>query len=92
MYHGAVLHRTLLADDSSFVVPCVIPELSSKRVITTELVYGIPMDQVVGLDQQTRTEVDKRTKTHLSCFLFVFDLIFVAGGLPDVEALSERSV
>jgi aarF domain-containing kinase len=49
--------RTLLCDDPSFVVPRVISELSSKRVLTTEMVYGIPMDQVVQLDQQTKTEV-----------------------------------
>ena len=52
------LQRILLSDDPSFVVPRVIPEVSSKRVITTEMVYGIPMDQVVQLDQQTKTEVD----------------------------------
>ena len=69
--------RVLLADDPTFVVPRVIPELSSKRIITTELVYGIPMDQVVQLDQQTKTEVSCPVYTCPDC-LFKWILLQVA--------------
>ena len=52
-----MLFRSLLANDPLFVVPRVVPELSSKQILTTEMIYGMPMDQAVALDQETRNEV-----------------------------------
>lgn len=46
--------RTLLADDPEFYVPKVIDELTTKQVLTTELIHGLPVDKCVDLDQETR--------------------------------------
>ncbi len=50
-------HRNLLKGDPVFVVPEVFDELSSRRVITMELVHGVPLDRCVDLNQETRNEV-----------------------------------
>ncbi|MBN3293966.1 COQ8A kinase, partial [Polypterus senegalus] len=47
----------LLRDDPFFSVPAVIDELSSKRVLTTELVPGYPLDKAEGLSQDTRNKI-----------------------------------
>uniref|UniRef100_A0A8C2GXU5 Coenzyme Q8B n=1 Tax=Cyprinus carpio TaxID=7962 RepID=A0A8C2GXU5_CYPCA len=49
--------RNLLKGDPVFVVPEVFDELSSRRVITMELVHGVPLDRCVDLNQETRNEV-----------------------------------
>ncbi|KAJ7304495.1 hypothetical protein JRQ81_012067 [Phrynocephalus forsythii] len=49
--------RQLLASDPFFEVPAVIGELSAKRVLSMELVGGIPLDQCQALDQETRNEI-----------------------------------
>uniref|UniRef100_A0A8C4QCY8 Coenzyme Q8B n=1 Tax=Eptatretus burgeri TaxID=7764 RepID=A0A8C4QCY8_EPTBU len=49
--------RQLLADDSFFLVPRVIPLLSRKRVLTTELVSGVALDQIQRQDQDTRNQI-----------------------------------
>ncbi|XP_056612792.1 atypical kinase COQ8B, mitochondrial [Triplophysa dalaica] len=49
--------RSLLKDDPAFVVPEVFDELSARRVITMELVNGVPLDRCVDLDQETRNEI-----------------------------------
>lgn len=49
--------RNLLKDDPVFVVPEVFDELSSRRVITMELVHGVPLDRCVDLNQETRNEI-----------------------------------
>ncbi|OMO82295.1 hypothetical protein COLO4_23104 [Corchorus olitorius] len=46
--------RDLLSGREGFYVPLVVDEISSKRVLTTELVSGVPVDKVVPLDQGTR--------------------------------------
>lgn len=51
-------HRNLLEGDPVFVVPEVFDELSARRVITMELVNGVPLDRCVDLDQETRNEVN----------------------------------
>lgn len=43
--------------DDYFQVPEVIDELSGRRVLAMELVQGVPLDQCVGLDQETRNQV-----------------------------------
>ena len=47
----------LLADDDRFVVPKVIPELTTKRVLTCELVKGVALDECTTLSQETRNNV-----------------------------------
>ncbi|KAM8826451.1 atypical kinase COQ8A, mitochondrial isoform 1-T1 [Synchiropus picturatus] len=49
--------RELLKDDSFFYVPEVIEELSSKSVLTTELVPGFPLDQAEELSQDLKDEI-----------------------------------
>ena len=38
-------------------VPAVMPELSSRQVLTTEFIEGIPLDRCEELDQDTRDQV-----------------------------------
>lgn len=49
--------REVLGDESIYGVPAVIDELSTKHVLTTELIRGIPIDQAKNLDQDTRNYV-----------------------------------
>ncbi|KAI7800869.1 putative aarF domain-containing protein kinase 4 [Triplophysa rosa] len=49
--------RSLLKEDPVFVVPEVFDELSACRMITMELVNGVPLDRCVDLDQETRNEI-----------------------------------
>uniref|UniRef100_V9KJT1 Putative aarF domain-containing protein kinase 4-like protein n=1 Tax=Callorhinchus milii TaxID=7868 RepID=V9KJT1_CALMI len=49
--------RELLKDDPFFRVPEVIEELTSRRVLTAELVPGIPLDMCTHLDQETRNQI-----------------------------------
>ena len=56
--------RNLLAGDDYLYVPEVIPDLSTRHVLTTEFVQGMPLDQCVDLDQ------DMRNKVHFPCLDF----------------------
>ncbi|CAG2226307.1 ABC1 [Mytilus edulis] len=49
--------KNFLKDNDSFYVPEVIDELSTKEILTTEYVEGLPLDQCVDLDQETRNKV-----------------------------------
>ncbi|XP_056394766.1 atypical kinase COQ8B, mitochondrial [Hyla sarda] len=49
--------RSLLSDDPFFRVPQVIDDLTTKRVLTMELVSGVPLDQCAEMDQETRNQV-----------------------------------
>lgn len=53
-------YRDFLANNDAFYVPLVVEELSSRRVLTTELVSGVPIDKVKVLDQETRNCVGKK--------------------------------
>ncbi|CAK7348565.1 unnamed protein product [Dovyalis caffra] len=64
--------RNLLSDAKGFYVPLVVDELSSKRVLTTELVSGIPIDKVASLNQETRNYVGKKLLELTLMELFVF--------------------
>lgn len=66
------LFRKLLSDNQGFYVPLVVDELSSTRVLTTELVKGIPIDKVALLDQETRNYVGKKLLELTLRELFVF--------------------
>ncbi|KAI7748431.1 hypothetical protein M8C21_007589 [Ambrosia artemisiifolia] len=64
--------RELLLNVDGFYVPFVVDELSSKKVLTTELVHGIPIDKVALLDQETRSYVGKKLLELTLKELFVF--------------------
>ncbi|MEQ2214789.1 Atypical kinase coq8b, mitochondrial, partial [Xenoophorus captivus] len=49
--------RSLLQGDPSFQVPEVIDELSARRVLSMELVQGVPLDRCIDLDQETRNQI-----------------------------------
>ena len=59
-------HRKLLSDDPRFEVPTVIPELSTKRVLTTDLVHGMPLDQCASLPQDTKNDVRHVSLDHMT--------------------------
>ena len=55
-----ILHlysRDLLKDDPFMYVPEVIPELSSKGVLCTEFIQGIPVDKCLEMDQDVKNKV-----------------------------------
>ncbi|GKU90524.1 hypothetical protein SLEP1_g4510 [Rubroshorea leprosula] len=60
------------ANAEGFYVPLVVDDLSSKRVLTTELVSGIPIDKVALLDQDTRNFVGRKLLELTVMELFVF--------------------
>lgn len=64
--------RELLSGAEGFYVPMVIDEISSRRVLTTELVTGIPIDKVALLSQETRNYVGKKLLELTLKELFVF--------------------
>jgi len=47
----------MLGDDEIFSVPKVFHSLTGKRVLTTELVYGVPLDHLTNADDSTRNWV-----------------------------------
>ncbi|KAJ8369071.1 hypothetical protein SKAU_G00090990 [Synaphobranchus kaupii] len=49
--------RALLEGDPFFEVPEVVDELTNTRVLTMELVSGVPLDSCVELDQETRNKI-----------------------------------
>ncbi len=51
--------RENLADDSRFIIPEVIPELSTNRILTTSLEAGVPVDspEVLQLPQERRNAI-----------------------------------
>ncbi|XP_010941455.1 protein ABC transporter 1, mitochondrial isoform X1 [Elaeis guineensis] len=64
--------RELLSGSEGFYVPMVFDEISSRRVLTTELVTGIPIDKVALLSQETRNYVGKKLLELTLKELFVF--------------------
>ncbi|XP_057508730.1 protein ABC transporter 1, mitochondrial isoform X2 [Actinidia eriantha] len=64
--------RYLLSNMDDFYVPMVLDNISSKRVLTTELVPGIPIDKVALLTQETRNYVGKKLLELTLMELFVF--------------------
>ncbi|XP_050103424.1 protein ABC transporter 1, mitochondrial isoform X2 [Malus sylvestris] len=64
--------RDLLSNAQGFYVPLVVDDISSKRVLTTELVSGIPIDKVALLNQETRNCVGRKLLELTLKELFVF--------------------
>ncbi|KAE9618874.1 putative cadmium-transporting ATPase [Lupinus albus] len=67
--------RDLLGGKEGFYVPIVVDDISSKRVLTTELVYGITIDKVALLDQETRNYIGKKLLELTLLELFVFQFM-----------------
>ncbi|CAI8030979.1 Atypical kinase COQ8B, mitochondrial [Geodia barretti] len=66
------MFRELLANDPGYLVPEVFPELSTKRVLTTELIQGLPLDQCVSLPQEIRNDIAARVLDLVMRELFEF--------------------
>ncbi|KAF4085824.1 hypothetical protein AMELA_G00099490 [Ameiurus melas] len=49
--------KILMEGDPIFKVPGIIDELTTSRVITMELINGVPLDSCVDLDQETRNKI-----------------------------------
>ncbi|KAK3531480.1 hypothetical protein QTP70_023272 [Hemibagrus guttatus] len=49
--------KALMEGDPIFKVPEVIDELTTSRVITMELINGVPLDSCVDLNQETRNKI-----------------------------------
>ncbi|XP_073029037.1 protein ABC transporter 1, mitochondrial isoform X1 [Primulina eburnea] len=64
--------RDLLQNTSGLYVPLVLDDLSSRRILTTELVPGIPIDKVALLDQNTRNYVGRKLLELTLMELFIF--------------------
>ncbi|BBG98535.1 ABC transporter 1 [Prunus dulcis] len=61
-----------LSNAQGFYVPFVVDDISSKRVLTTELVSGVPIDKVALLNQETRNYVGTKLLELTLKELFVF--------------------
>ncbi|XP_012490266.1 protein ABC transporter 1, mitochondrial [Gossypium raimondii] len=64
--------RDMLSGHDGFYVPLVVDDISSKRVLTTELISGVPIDKVALLDQGTRNYVGRNLLELTLMELFVF--------------------
>ncbi|KAJ0412748.1 hypothetical protein ATCC90586_002378 [Pythium insidiosum] len=53
-----LVHASAMAD--AFVVPKVHREASTSRILTTELISGVPVDKVVNLPQPVRDSIARR--------------------------------
>ncbi|XP_078452188.1 atypical kinase COQ8A, mitochondrial-like [Lampetra fluviatilis] len=51
--------RELLKDDPYFTVPRVVEQLSSARVLTTEMVPGVPLDSTEDLPQHEKNKISE---------------------------------
>lgn len=67
--------KELLQDHSMLEVPAVVPELSSRQVLTTEFIEGIPLDRCTELDQETRDQIC--TEILSLCLTELFDWKFM---------------
>ncbi|XP_046579868.1 atypical kinase COQ8B, mitochondrial-like [Haliotis rubra] len=64
--------RNLLKDYSEFQIPEVIEELTASQILTTEFVEGMPLDQCIDLDQETRDKLGESVLKLCLLELFVF--------------------
>ncbi|KAJ1951204.1 hypothetical protein FBU59_000304 [Linderina macrospora] len=65
----------LLAGDSDFAVPRLVPELSNKMVLTTEFMDGMDMNRVESLSQEVRDHVG--TSVLKLCLRELFEFEFM---------------
>ncbi|XP_042429802.1 protein ABC transporter 1, mitochondrial-like isoform X1 [Zingiber officinale] len=67
--------RELLSDSKGFYVPRVIDDISSKKVLTTELITGVPIDKVALLSQGVRDYVGEKLLELTLKELFAFQFM-----------------
>ncbi|ESO90083.1 hypothetical protein LOTGIDRAFT_218121 [Lottia gigantea] len=67
--------KEYLKDDPMLYVPDVIDELSTKQILTTEFIHGIPLDQCVNLDQRQRNMIGESILR--LCLLELFEFRFM---------------
>ena len=58
-----------MREDPGFEVPEIIPELSTKKILTAELVHGVPLDECVHLSQEVKNSVSKITWSYAACHM-----------------------
>ncbi|KAI0983975.1 hypothetical protein GJ496_008827 [Pomphorhynchus laevis] len=49
--------RSLLMDDTTYYVPSVINNLSTERVLTSEMVHGVTLEQAINLPTSVRNQI-----------------------------------
>eukprot|EP00040_Diaphanoeca_grandis_P034634 m.215806 g.215806 ORF g.215806 m.215806 type:complete len:713 (+) comp33193_c0_seq1:212-2350(+) len=70
-----VKFKELLQDVPNVQVLTVVPELSTERVLTTEMLYGVTLEKLQEADQETRDLVSK-TVFHVSLLeIFIFRMM-----------------
>ncbi|XP_068106886.1 atypical kinase COQ8B, mitochondrial [Hyperolius riggenbachi] len=67
--------RQLLSDDPFLKVPQVIDDLTTNRVLTVELVSGVPLDQCAEMDQDIRNQISYNILS--LCLREVFEFRFM---------------
>lgn len=67
--------RGILSCDEMLHVPLVISQLTTKRVFTSELISGVPVDQLSGEDQDSRNQIC--FKLMELCLKEVFEMHFM---------------
>jgi len=67
--------KMLLQDEDDYFIPKHFPEASSKKVLATELIQGVPLDVVAEMDQETRNKVAYRILKLCLKELFEFKLM-----------------
>jgi len=78
-----VYFRKGLEDEEIYGVPRLIPELSSKKVLTSELVSGLPIDKVAGsLGQDERNFVSVNFNSLLTYYYVEKFFLFLNLPLP----------
>lgn len=63
--------KNLISSTKGLSVPAVIPHLSTRQILTTEFVNGVPLSQVASLPQHTRDNIATRILT--LCFRELFE-------------------
>jgi len=53
-------YKAAIGGDSEFIVPKVCDELSDRRVLTTQFLPGVPVDQASSLTQSVRDSIARR--------------------------------
>ena len=54
-----------MADDPGFVVPEVLQELTTERVLTAELISGVPLDECTHFSQDIKNDVSILKNIHM---------------------------
>lgn len=67
--------RSLVGHDQDFYVPYVVNELTTKHVLVSELIHGLPLDKCESLDQETRNWLGEKL-LHL-CLKELFEFQFM---------------